>query len=179
MPSCSKAPRGLSVLLRVTGIFTGIVISPDSSLRQCSKPLCHSCGSELTRQGISLEFVTRYSHFCCILHVAMQSRPYLLYFFKLEPRVWSLRILIRSLVRFLHRFIVFAMQFSWINPFLVKCWLVSINRKQSTNFLKSWFFAVFRGYRSKKGIIFLFKSLLLRTTYLRKCSLWLSYLRFK
>ena len=35
MPSCSKAPWGLSVLVRVTGIFTGIAISPSPSLRQC------------------------------------------------------------------------------------------------------------------------------------------------
>ncbi len=34
MPSCSEAPRGLSVLPRVTGIFTGSVISPSLSLRQ-------------------------------------------------------------------------------------------------------------------------------------------------
>ena len=32
--SCSKAPRGLSVLSRVTCIFTGIKISPSLSLRQ-------------------------------------------------------------------------------------------------------------------------------------------------
>jgi hypothetical protein len=32
--SCSKAPWGLSVLSRVTRIFTGIKISPDLSLRQ-------------------------------------------------------------------------------------------------------------------------------------------------
>ena len=32
--SCSKGSRGLSVLLRVTGIFTGITISPSISLRQ-------------------------------------------------------------------------------------------------------------------------------------------------
>ena len=32
--SCSKAPRGLSVLLRVTGIFTGTTISPSLLLRQ-------------------------------------------------------------------------------------------------------------------------------------------------
>ena len=32
--SCSKAPRGLSVLPRVTCIFTGITISPGLSLRQ-------------------------------------------------------------------------------------------------------------------------------------------------
>ena len=34
MASCSKAPRGLSVLLRVTRIFTGTTISPGPSLRQ-------------------------------------------------------------------------------------------------------------------------------------------------
>ena len=33
--SYSKGSRGLSVLLRVTGIFTGITISPSPSLRQC------------------------------------------------------------------------------------------------------------------------------------------------
>jgi hypothetical protein len=36
MPNCSKAPRGLFVLLRVTCIFTRISISPGPSLRQCS-----------------------------------------------------------------------------------------------------------------------------------------------
>ena len=35
MSSCSKAPRGLFVLLRVTRIFTRISISPGPSLRQC------------------------------------------------------------------------------------------------------------------------------------------------
>ncbi len=32
---CSKGSRGLSVFPRVTGIFTGITISPSPSLRQC------------------------------------------------------------------------------------------------------------------------------------------------
>ena len=54
MPSCSKAPRGLFVLLRVIRIFTNTSISPGPSLRQCSSLLHLSCGSELTRQGISL-----------------------------------------------------------------------------------------------------------------------------
>jgi hypothetical protein len=35
MLSCSKGSRGLSVPLRVTGIFTGTTISPSSWLRQC------------------------------------------------------------------------------------------------------------------------------------------------
>ena len=35
MPSCSKAARGLAVLVRVNGIFTAIAISPGPSLRQC------------------------------------------------------------------------------------------------------------------------------------------------
>ena len=34
VPGYSKAPRGLSVLLRVTGIFTGTTISPSLSSRQ-------------------------------------------------------------------------------------------------------------------------------------------------
>ena len=34
MPSCSKAPRGLLVLLRTDGIFTVNALSPSSSLRQ-------------------------------------------------------------------------------------------------------------------------------------------------
>ena len=35
MPSYSKAPRGLFVLLRVRSIFTPISVSPGPSLRQC------------------------------------------------------------------------------------------------------------------------------------------------
>ena len=34
MPSCSKGARGLSVLLRVTGIFTGTTVSLSPWLRQ-------------------------------------------------------------------------------------------------------------------------------------------------
>ena len=49
----SKAPWGLSVLSRVTGIFTGTTISPGGLLRQWAvetvpKSLRLSCGSELT-----------------------------------------------------------------------------------------------------------------------------------
>ncbi len=35
MLGCSKGSRGLSVLLRVTGVFTDTTISPSSWLRQC------------------------------------------------------------------------------------------------------------------------------------------------
>ncbi|KAF4530813.1 hypothetical protein B566_EDAN018842 [Ephemera danica] len=35
MRSCSKGSRGLSVPLRVSGIFTATTISPSSWLRQC------------------------------------------------------------------------------------------------------------------------------------------------
>jgi hypothetical protein len=54
MAGYSKAPRGLFVQVRVTRIFTRPSISPGSSLRQRSTSLHLSCGSELTRQGISL-----------------------------------------------------------------------------------------------------------------------------
>ena len=35
MSSCSKAPRGLLVLVRTDGIFTANALSPSPSLRQC------------------------------------------------------------------------------------------------------------------------------------------------
>ncbi|KFL81463.1 putative cell wall-associated hydrolase [Bacillus anthracis] len=50
----SKAPRGLSVLSRVTCIFTGTIIFTESLVETVPKSLHLSCGSELTRQGISL-----------------------------------------------------------------------------------------------------------------------------
>ncbi len=47
MSSCSKAPRGLSVLLQVTGIFTGSAISPSPSLRQLSSRYAIRAGRNL------------------------------------------------------------------------------------------------------------------------------------
>ena len=45
--SCSKAPRGLSVLLRVTCIFTGTTISPSLLLRQCPDRYAFRAGQNL------------------------------------------------------------------------------------------------------------------------------------
>ena len=47
VPSYSKAPRGLSVLLRVTGIFTGTTISPSLLLRQCPNRYAFRAGRNL------------------------------------------------------------------------------------------------------------------------------------
>ena len=47
MPSCSKAPWGLSVLVRVNGIFTAIAISPSPSLRQCPNRYAIRAGRNL------------------------------------------------------------------------------------------------------------------------------------
>ena len=47
MPSCSKAPRGLFVLLRVGRIFTAISTSPGPSLRQCSDRYAVRAGRNL------------------------------------------------------------------------------------------------------------------------------------
>ncbi len=47
MASCSKAPRGLFVLLRVTRIFTRTSISPGPSLRQCSTRYAIRAGRNL------------------------------------------------------------------------------------------------------------------------------------
>ena len=45
--SCSKAPRGLSVLLRVTCIFTGTTISPSLLLRQFPDRYAFRAGQNL------------------------------------------------------------------------------------------------------------------------------------
>ena len=47
MPSYSKAPRGLFVLLRVRRIFTPTSISPGPSLRQCSTRYTFRAGRNL------------------------------------------------------------------------------------------------------------------------------------
>ena len=44
---CSKAPWGLSVLLRVASIFTGSSISPGALLRQCSNRYTFRAGQNL------------------------------------------------------------------------------------------------------------------------------------
>ncbi len=44
---CSKAPWGLSVLSQVTGIFTGISISPSPLLRQCPDRYAFRAGRNL------------------------------------------------------------------------------------------------------------------------------------
>ena len=52
MPSCSKAPRGLFVLLRVTRIFTGPAISPSLSSRQRSSRYAIRAGRNLPDKGL-------------------------------------------------------------------------------------------------------------------------------
>ena len=47
MPSCSKAARGLLVLLRTDGIFTVNALSPSSSSRQCPNHYAIRAGQNL------------------------------------------------------------------------------------------------------------------------------------
>ena len=47
MSSCSKAPRGLFVLLRTDGIFTANALSPSPSLRQCPHDYSIRAGQSL------------------------------------------------------------------------------------------------------------------------------------
>jgi len=51
MLSCSKAPRGLFVLLRVGRIFTAISISPGWGLRECSSRDAFHAGRNLPDKG--------------------------------------------------------------------------------------------------------------------------------
>ena len=46
--SCSKAPRGLFVLLRVTGVLTGTIISPSPLLRQQRDRCSFRAGHQLS-----------------------------------------------------------------------------------------------------------------------------------
>jgi hypothetical protein len=52
VPSCSKAPRGLFVLSRVTRICTGISISPSPSLRQRPSRYTIRAGQNLPDKGL-------------------------------------------------------------------------------------------------------------------------------
>ena len=45
--SCSKGSRGLFVLSRVPGIFTGITVSPSATLRQCQDRYAIRAGRNL------------------------------------------------------------------------------------------------------------------------------------
>ena len=47
IPDYSKGSQGLSVLLRESGIFTGITTSPRSSLRQCPQRYTIRAGRNL------------------------------------------------------------------------------------------------------------------------------------
>ena len=47
MSSCSKAPRGLFVLVRTDGIFTANALSPSPSLRQCPHDYAIRAGQNL------------------------------------------------------------------------------------------------------------------------------------
>ena len=69
MPSCSKAPRGLLVLARVTRIFTGIAISPSPSLRQRPDRYAIRAGRNLPDK----EF--RYLRHVCYLSDGYRSGP--------------------------------------------------------------------------------------------------------
>ena len=51
MPRCSKAPRGLFVLLRETSIFTRTSISPGPSSRQCPSRYAFPAGRNLPDKG--------------------------------------------------------------------------------------------------------------------------------
>ena len=52
LPNYSKAPRGLFVLSRVAGIFTGHAISPSPTLRQRSSRYAIRAGRNLPDKGL-------------------------------------------------------------------------------------------------------------------------------
>src|SRR5207247_10847637 len=83
MPRCSKAPRGLSVLPRVTCIFTGIAVSPSICPRQRPTRYAIRAGRNLPDKEFRFSpYVLTMSKrvafpYLPLLHVAMQMGPYL------------------------------------------------------------------------------------------------------
>jgi hypothetical protein len=53
IPSCSKGPRGLSVLPRVTSIFTRSAISPSPQLRQCPSRYAIRAGRNFASSSVT------------------------------------------------------------------------------------------------------------------------------
>ncbi len=62
MPRCSKAPRGLSVLPRVTCIFTGIAVSPSICPRQRPTRYAIRAGRNLPDKEFRLDFLLVLRH---------------------------------------------------------------------------------------------------------------------
>ena len=101
MPSCSKAPWGLSVLVRVNGIFTAIAISPSPSLRQCPYHYAIRAGRNLPDKEfryLRTVIVTAAVYWGFIselapLHLTFQHRagvrPYTSYCYFAEPCVFD------------------------------------------------------------------------------------------
>src|SRR5438477_3392977 len=82
MPGYSKGAQGLSVYVRVTGIFTGTTDSPSALRRQCPNHYAIRAGRNLPDKEFRLILLLQPSwlwagHFCRPLHVAMQSGLYL------------------------------------------------------------------------------------------------------
>ena len=77
MPGYSKGAQGLSVYVRVTGIFTGTTDSPSALRRQCPNRYAIRAGRNLPDKEFRLILLLHVSmgagHFCRPLHVAMQS----------------------------------------------------------------------------------------------------------
>src|SRR5581483_12417517 len=122
------------------------------------KSLRHSCRSELTRQGISLELLLplylgsgRRVLGTSSLHVAMQTGP------SHHPvsgmfGVWPLRILSTSVLGF-WRFIVCAISTMSANPSDERWWPPSMSSTHSANFSKFCCLVVRIGLARKNGMI--------------------------
>ena len=135
----SKAPWGLSVLSRVTCIFTGTIISPSLSLRQCPDRYAFRAGRNLPDKEFR-SAVTNGVGGLASLHVAMQIGPYL-HSCERVFGVWPLRILMMS-SRGTWRFMVCATSSISAKPSRVRCRPADINSRHCANLTKSTCFAV-------------------------------------
>ena len=107
--------------------------------------LCHSCRTELTRQGISLGSLPQLCG--TLMHNSSESvyrytARTISYSAFADAGVWSLRIFIKSFLDFF-RFIVLTISTIRLNPSCDKCSFCSIISTQEANFSKSVCFIVF------------------------------------
>ncbi len=83
MPSCSKAARGLFVLLRTDGIFTVNALSPSSSSRQYPYHYAIRAGQNFISEIYACFY--QYNAFCT-LYIAIEFGLYL------HPRLGAWRV---------------------------------------------------------------------------------------
>gem|GEM_PF-2709529 len=145
MSSCSKAPRGLFVLLRTDGIFTVNALSPSSSLRQYPYHYSIRAGLNLPDKEFRSNSWVSICLFACFLTTSRFDVPYVatgigLYLFR-QVGIWRVvsegfkpwpyvgSCLLQAFLSLQHHF--------YLNVFFVESYLIPGKISQNRDFLQS------------------------------------------